>query len=51
MDLIIKAGALCIDDKKLLIVKPESKPFWINPGGKYENNESTENCLRRELRE
>ena len=50
-DLIIKAGAICIEDQKLLIVKPKKKPFWIQPGGKYEPGESTEACLRRELRE
>ena len=51
MVVIRKAGALIFDEKKLLIVKPEGKPFYINPGGKYENNEDAEACLRRELKE
>lgn len=46
-----KAGALIIKDKKLMIVKPHGKPFFINPGGKYEAGESTEDCLKRELKE
>ena len=48
---IQKAGALIFSDKKLLIVKPLGKPFWINPGGKYEREETAEKCLERELRE
>ncbi len=46
-----KAGALVIKDKKLMIVKPHGKPFFINPGGKYETGESAEDCLKRELKE
>ncbi len=46
-----KAGALIIKDKKLMIVKPHGKPFFINPGGKYETGESAEACLERELKE
>ena len=48
---IQKAGALIIIDKKLMIVKPHDKPFYINPGGKYEERESAEECLSRELKE
>ncbi|MBW2973445.1 NUDIX domain-containing protein [Candidatus Woesearchaeota archaeon] len=51
MTTIRKAGALIINDKKLLIVKPKGKPYFINPGGKYEAGETAENCLRRELKE
>lgn len=46
-----KAGALIIKDKKLMIVKPHGKPFFINPGGKYEAGESAKDCLKRELKE
>ncbi|NCF75465.1 MAG: NUDIX domain-containing protein [Xanthomonadaceae bacterium] len=46
-----KAGALIIKDKKLMIVNPTGKPFFINPGGKYEAGETAEECLRRELNE
>jgi hypothetical protein len=33
---IHKAGALIIKDKKLMIVRPIGKAFFVNPGGKYE---------------
>ncbi|MCK5211719.1 NUDIX domain-containing protein [Candidatus Parcubacteria bacterium] len=46
-----KAGALIIKNKKLMIVNPHGKPFFINPGGKYETDETAEKCLRRELDE
>src|SRR3989338_3373177 len=48
---ILKAGALIFKGKKLLIVRPKGKTFWINAGGKYELGESAEECLRRELQE
>jgi len=51
MDKIKKAGALIFKNRKLLIVKPQGKPFYINPGGKYEEGESAIDCLRRELKE
>ena len=49
--MIRKAGALILAEKKLLIVRPYGKPFFINPGGKYEEGESAIDCLRRELKE
>ena len=49
--MIRKAAALIIKDKKLLIVKPKDKPYYINPGGKYEQGETAEQCLKRELLE
>lgn len=51
MEKIKKAGALIINNKKLLIVRPKEKLYFINPGGKYEGNESAEDCLGRELKE
>lgn len=48
---IKKAGALIFKDNKFLIVKPNDRPYFINPGGKYEKGESAEDCLRRELKE
>jgi len=51
MNEIRKAGALIFSEQKLLIVKPQGKPFFINPGGKYEIGEMAEDCLRRELQE
>ena len=48
---IRKAGALILRNKKILIVRPKEKPYFINPGGKYEAGESDEDCLKRELKE
>lgn len=51
MQKIHKAGALIFKDKKILIVKPHGKDFYINPGGKYEENETPIDCLKREMNE
>ena len=57
MEKIRKAGALIILEKRLLIVRPCGKSFFINPGGKYEENKETGvvetayECLERELKE
>ena len=51
MGQIHKAGALIFRDKKLLIVKPKEKTYFISPGGKYGPGESAEDCLKRELKE
>lgn len=51
MNEIIKAGAIIIKDRKSLIVRPKGKEHFLTPGGKYENGETVENCLRRELKE
>jgi len=51
MNKVKKAGALIFRDKSFLIVKPKNKPYFINPGGKYEGSESTLDCLKRELKE
>lgn len=51
MSQIHKAAALIFSDKKMLIVRPRNKPYFISPGGKYEGRETAEECLRRELRE
>jgi len=48
---IMKAGALIFQNKKLLITKSFKKPFYINPGGKYEEGETPNMCLERELKE
>lgn len=50
-DPIRKAGALIIAEKRLLIVRPYNKPFFINPGGRYKGDETCLGCLERELKE
>jgi len=49
--IIKKAGALIFKGGKVLIVKPKERPYFISPGGKYEEDENAEDCLRRELKE
>ena len=51
MEHIRKAGALIISKRCLLIVRPHNKSFFINPRGKYEQGETTTQCLKRELQE
>ena len=51
MSTIRKAGALIFRDKRLLIVKPYKSECYINPGGKFKDNETPERCLQRELQE
>ncbi|MEK6959089.1 MAG: NUDIX domain-containing protein [archaeon] len=49
---IIKAAAAMIDEKgRLLIVRKKGSEICINPGGKIEKNESTQDALKRELME
>jgi len=51
MDQIHKAGALIFSDKRMMIVRPKERPFFLSPGGKYEGSETAEECIRRELME
>lgn len=51
MNTIRKAGALIFNGRRVLLVKPHKKPFFINPGGKYEGKEDAGQCLKRELKE
>ena len=51
MDTIRKAGALLFKEGRLLLVKSHGKPYFITPGGKYEEGENAEDCLKRELME
>lgn len=51
MGTIKKVGAFIFKDGKFLIVRPKERPYFITPGGKYEEDENAEDCLRRELKE
>jgi 8-oxo-dGTP diphosphatase len=51
MNQIHKAGAIIISERKMMIVRPKERPYFLSPGGKYEGSETAEECLRRELRE
>ena len=44
-----RIGALIIKDKKLLLVTGYEEKFWWTPGGKIEEGETPEACLKREL--
>lgn len=49
---LIKIAALPINkDGQLLIVKWKNKPIWFSLGGVLEENETEEECLRREVKE
>lgn len=49
--MIRKAAAIIIENSRLLIVKCNRGETFISPGGKYEGNESSFECLSRELAE
>ena len=52
--LIVTAAILRKNGKILITRRPEGKPhagMWEFPGGKLGENESPEQCLRREIRE
>jgi len=40
---------VCIQDNRILLVK--KKDTWIIPGGKIEESEGKEDCLKREFKE
>ena len=45
---------ILIDDNKLLLVKRGREPFkgeWAVPGGRIEDNETAEECAKREMKE
>ena len=66
MNQIHKAGAIIISEnphsmgmgshlpckcRRMMIVRPKERPFFLTPGGKYEGKETAEECLKRELME
>jgi 8-oxo-dGTP diphosphatase len=49
---IIKVGAIIFDElRRILISKSRNKDVWFFVGGKLENEETHEQCLKRELME
>lgn len=43
-----------IENQRILLIKRAAEPFkgeWAVPGGRIENNESAEQCLKREMKE
>ena len=46
-----KAAALCIQDKKLLVVKKKGMEELLSLGGKIEPGETEEECIIREVKE
>ncbi len=49
--MIHKIAGIIIKDKKFLAVKASDEEVLITPGGKMERDETSEETLRRELRE
>ena len=45
-----KIAGIIIKNKKLLMVKKYDEPHFILPGGKIKENETKEQCLKRELK-
>lgn len=46
--------ALLIENGRILLIRRANEPFkgrWAIPGGRIEENESAEDCLRREMKE
>jgi 8-oxo-dGTP diphosphatase len=48
---IIKYAGVIIKDKKFLVVREKGEDVWKNVGGKLEDGETPEECLRREIKE
>ena len=50
----VSAGIVCRNGKILICQRPKGKSlagFWEFPGGKLEEGESLQDCLKRELKE
>lgn len=48
---IHKAGAIIIQDKKLLLTRTKGKDIFVCPGGKLESGETPKQAVVRELKE
>lgn len=51
MDIRKRSAAIIVNDSKLLMVKGKESGLIWTPGGRYEEGETDEECLRRELKE
>ena len=50
----VTCAIIYFKDKILVVQRSESMPLplkWEFPGGKIENNESEEDCIKREIKE
>jgi 8-oxo-dGTP diphosphatase len=48
---IYKAGAIIINNKKILLLRAKGKDAFVAPGGKLEKSEDAKSALIRELKE
>jgi len=48
---IHKAAGVIIRDRKLLVSRSTGKDFFVAPGGKLEHGETSQEALKRELKE
>jgi 8-oxo-dGTP diphosphatase len=51
MDYLTRVGAIIIEDNKLLVVRNNSSPIYLMPGGTVKEKESKLHALERELDE
>ncbi len=47
----VRVGAIILKENKLLLVSAKGREEFWSPGGKIEENETDEECLKRELKE
>ncbi|WP_426350655.1 NUDIX domain-containing protein [Alloiococcus sp. CFN-8] len=55
MGRVVRCQAVVLKDDKILVLRQynykRQKEYWLLPGGGLEENETTEQCILRELRE
>ncbi len=47
----VRTAGILIHENRILVMKQNSNPFWVLPGGTLELGESLEACLIREFKE